>query len=262
MLCAAGVAAGGLFVLLCGPASAATAISGSVDAAVMATMGYGPAVTASDQHTDTAAGLPGALSTQAHTVAEYNGDTVVVDVANSAAWQDADHGQFAFSASWDFSFTQPSTGNETAQFGFHPLFTGDWTYVFTANRDGEIVFDYDLTSTGQTFGIGGWSVRWRRQGVPGTNGEFLTGNILIDDPDGFVQVQGSHAVELAQGETYTFWLENNGNVSNGSETRAAATNGTINWHISGVPEPTTWSLMIFGIGMAGAAIRSKVKLRA
>ncbi|MBJ7413049.1 MAG: PEP-CTERM sorting domain-containing protein [Phenylobacterium sp.] len=254
---AVGLAASGALLLYGGPVSAATAISGSVDAAVSASIGYGPFVTTADQNTDAAAGLPASLSAQAHTVAEYNVDTVVVDVSNAAVWQTANQGQFVFDASWALSLSQLSSENETAGFGFHPLHTGDWTYTFTAARNGEIVFDYDVVSTGQTLGIGGWGVSWRRQGVAGTNGHMLTQNNLVDDQ--FARVQGSHSVALLEGATYTFWLTNHGaiGIGGGVGARSAATSGTIGWHIAEVPEPTTWALMILGFGLAGAALRSR-----
>jgi PEP-CTERM motif len=259
-----GVAASAVVLLCSGSASAATAISGAVDAAARTSIGYGPFVTAADQRTDAAAGLPTTLSASARAAAQYGVDSAVAEVSNTAVWHSSNHGQLSFDASWDLTFSQLSTENETAQFGFHPLRTGDWTYTFAVAKAGEITFDYDIISTGQTLGIGGWRVNWRQQGVVGNNDGLLTDIILVDDADGFVRVQGSHSVALAKGATYTFWLSNGGNIGigGGVGSRSAATSGTIDWRIAAVPEPGAWALMILGFGLTGAAVRRRNALPA
>jgi hypothetical protein len=252
-------------LLLCaGPASAATAVSGSVDAAAGTSIGYGPFVTAADQHTTTAPGLPTSLSAHAKAVAQYGVDSAIAEVSNSAVWQSANQGHLTFDASWDLTLSQLSSQNETAHFGFHPLFTGDWTYTFTSAKAGEIIFDYDGVSSGQTFGIGGWAIRYRRQGQAGTKSAVLTDNILFDDPTGSVHVQNSQSIALTKGVTYIFWLDNNSNIGMGGGVgnRSAATSGTIDWRIAEVPEPTTWALMILGFGLTGAAVRRRHGLAA
>jgi hypothetical protein len=245
-----------------GPAGAVTAISGSVNAAVEGTIGVfsDPAVVdLTDQHTDSAAGLPTTLSASASVLAQRNGDSVSVRSTDTATWQSASRGNLVSSGSWDMSMLDLANQNETAGLGGHPFPLEDWNYSFTVANAGFITFDYDVTSTGQTFGVGGWAVRSRQAGVFGQTFSFLTNNIVVDDPAGFVEASGSLIIPLVAGGTYTFTLENESNVGVGSGifTRHSATSSDIEWRITDVPEPSTWAMLIVGFGGVGASLRRR-----
>lgn len=251
-----------VFCVLSGPASATTPIAGSVDAAADVTIGVDNRVEDVKNQTASWSGAPQDLAASVHVNVSRNGDVVDAVSSDTAKWVSADQGSLSFNDSWSLSLEDPSNLNETAGFNPHPYPLKDWTYTFTADQAGFITFDYNVYSEGDMLGIGGIGLRWRRVGaVP--QFAFLTSNILIDK-NGSDTESGSYSVALVAGATYSFFLEKESNIGMGGGvgSRSALTRGEIDWHITGVPEPTTWAFMILGFGLVGAAQRRARNLEA
>jgi hypothetical protein len=133
----------------------------------------------------------------------------------------------------------------------------DWMYTFTATGDGEFQMDYSVTASGDTEGLFGWSIGFI--GGPSSGGPDLTTLQFAGDPT----TSGIFTAAVTAGQTYTVFLDNNGNVSQSGEAAfAGQMNGDFDWQIDernggGVPEPAAWALMLVGFGGMGAALRRR-----
>jgi hypothetical protein len=126
----------------------------------------------------------------------------------------------------------------------------DWTYNFTATGNGTFSGNYRVTGMGDTFGL---------QPIYGSDDLAFGpygGNVL--DPTG----AGAFSIALVNGQTYNMRFNNFGNLTANSVNADASARAIIDWKIAynnvgGVPEPTSWAMLITGFGLVGATARRR-----
>lgn len=228
------------------PAGATTAISGSLNLASNATLGSNPVST--DTANPSWSGTPFGLNASVSSTVTSNRDSLNVSGAASAAWASADSGSVDFTNyGWTFTFPEAASGAAD-------LVTGrggdDWNYTFTASGDGVITLSYDETlASGNGLGLGGWAVDFTGSGsgAPVLN---------VDSPD----QNGVFTGALLSGHTYTISLDSNPSLASaGAPGTSGRMDGVFQWRITygAVPEPSTWAMMLLGVGLLGAAMRAR-----
>jgi hypothetical protein len=237
-------AAGALFVAA-SAAQATTPVSGTLNVVANSSIN---SVLTTDLHTSAWAAVPASLADSASATSINGADSVVTSGSASATWASADAGSISFSNyGWNFSVNDPTT-TETSSNLTQGRGGDDWTYTFTATQNGAISLAYNVTvASGNPFGLWGWSIDWS-----GTGGGLPVSNPF--DPT----ASGVFTRSILAGQTYTLGLNGNPNVgfSGPSGNYAGAMNGAFDWQITtSVPEPTAWTLMIVGFGLAGVALR-------
>lgn len=230
------------------PAYATTPISGTLNVVANSILA-GKTVT--DLHTGSWAVVPGPLSESATASATVGGDHVTTSGSGTAVWTSADSGNVQFSNyGWNFQVSDPANAPTSAD-----LIQGrggdDWAYTFTATQNGQISLAYDVSvASGDPFGLWGWAIDW--SGAGGGQPPCCA-----SDPT----ASGTFTRAVVAGQTYTIGLNGNPNVSfNGAPGPFSGfMNGQFDFTIigSGVPEPGAWTLMIAGLGLAGAALRRR-----
>lgn len=126
----------------------------------------------------------------------------------------------------------------------------DWSYTFVADADGTFSMSYDVTGSGNTFGFWGWRLDWSGSGAvpnlqnalnPAANGVFTDA--------------------IVAGQTYTFSLTNNANVSGAAAGLVGSMNGLFQFSITADPRnlPEPASLLLAGLALAslGASRRRR-----
>ena len=126
----------------------------------------------------------------------------------------------------------------------------DLSYTFIADGNGTFSLAYNVTATGNTFGLQGWDIGWT-----GLGGGLSLINVF--DPT----TSGTFTRSVLFGQTYTLSLMNNANISCQCAFAAGSMDGTFNFNIATtppvtVPEPGTLGLL--SAGLAGlAALRRR-----
>ena len=258
-------AAGGLLVasLAAGPASATIARSGSVDlqAAARATLEFNQApATVDPSHGDSWTGAPRFLTASAAAAQTGGTDTVTAHGQILANWASADAGSVSIEDyGWTVAANDPSITlvSPSVTAGFTGPF--DWSYQFTATRDGRFDLNLDLIGAGDDlFGLGAWDLNFA-DGAVATETELLRG--YFNAPTDEITASFSH--DLIAGHTYTVGLRNLDGFSTAGVTTnssvVAQEGGVMFWAITpaGVPEPSAWGLAVAGFGLAGAALRRR-----
>lgn len=155
-----------------------------------------------------------------------------------ATWESARAGTIEIDWGWDVA-SEGSDLETAVRTGLAPLVAGwpaNWSYSFTATRDGAFVANWTQEYFGESFGLN--PLRF--------NGLFLS-------PDG-----GTLVVPLVAGETYALVFHNLGNAfSPAGFDRFGETAVRLDWSILLVPEPATWAMMIAGFGLVGATLRRR-----
>jgi hypothetical protein len=225
-----------------GAAGATTPISGDLNMVANSTIG---SLTLTDNHNVSWAAVPTTLSgaVDANLTDPLNGDNLDTHGTAVADWASADAGSVTFrDYGWDFNV--PSGAISEAD-----LIQGrggnDWDYTFVASGNGKITMSYNVTGSGDTFGLWGWTI--------GFNGTGHGGPVINPfDPT----TSGTFTGKLVAGQTYTISLDGNPNIQS-SGTFDGSMLGLFNWQITAVPEPATWGLMIAGLGLMGGALRRR-----
>jgi len=260
------LAAGGGFIaasLAAGSASATIALSGGVNlqASALATDEFhqGPA-TVDPSHGDSWTGAPRDLTASASATQAGGTDTVSAHGTILANWASANAGSVSIQDyGWTVAANDPSITlvSPSVNAGFTGPF--DWSYQFTATRDGTFDLDIDLIGAGDDlFGLGAWDLNFA-DGAVATETELLRG--YFSAPTDEISASFSHA--LLAGHTYTVGLRNlDGFSTAGITTNSsvqAQEGGVVFWAITpdGAPEASTWALAVAGFGLAGAALRRR-----
>lgn len=227
------------------PAGATTPISGNLNLVANAILGGN---SNSDNAHPSWSGAPTTLTGSVSATTIVNRDSVNVSGSASAAWSGADSGSVEFqNYGWTFAdFTAPGAGaNLTNGRG-----GDDWSYTFTASGDGLITLSYDETlASGNPFGLQGWAVDFTGSG----SGAPVLNTISPEQSGVFTGM-------LLAGQTYSIGLNGNPNIGVAAQgDYAGRMDGVFNWKISygGVPEPSTWAMMLLGVGLLGAAMRMR-----
>lgn len=184
-------------------------------------------------------------STSFGTLNDGNGNSVSASHSVGAFWASADAGTIDIQWGWQSATSGVFTAMNTN------VTTADWTYNFTATGNGTFSGNYRVTGQGDTFGL---------QPIYGAN-DFPFGPYGgdVSNPTG----SGNFSIGLVNGQTYDMRFFNFGNLSSaGGVTADGSARAIIDWKIAydnvgGVPEPTSWAMLITGFGLVGAAARRR-----
>lgn len=243
-------------ILTTAPASAAVApVRGSIYQFVYASDDYltsgGDADSSYfyDNWTDTPATLAAARTAfAAGTDGTVSSVTTTANI--NAVWNSA------YTGSVDFTDVGWTTSNVTAGYSdlsavqTNPSEWADrsWTYTFTPDVDSVFVLDYNVfADAGNTsaFGIGSFRFScYQVDGCEGTENQTVltAGN------------NGQLSFEVQAGQQASFYLDVSGAISGGLGTRTTLVNGEFDWHITPVPEPQTWAMLIAGMALVSVRV--------
>jgi hypothetical protein len=225
------------------PAGATTPVSGSLNAVANSTINT---TTATDLQNFSFSTIPATLSTNVSATETNGNDFITTSGAATANWASPNAGTVTFTDyGWNFSVNDPTTTRSAAD-----LTQGrggdDWTYTFTATSNGTIVLDYNSSFAGGTdaFGLWGWAVDFNGSG---------SGAPVLNATD--PTQSGVFTGILIAGQTYTIGLNGNPNIStNGPLDISGYMDGSFSWTITGgVPEPSTWAMLMLGFAGLGFA---------
>ena len=228
------------------PALAVTATSGAVGAQASISVGAG---TDANTQQANAVGLPTALAAAATaTLPEGTASSSV-----RASWASATQGSVTMSYGWVGDSSQAgSTSLNTAS----PLNEG-WSYNFTTgNAPGSFNASWTLAITGSesSFGL---------QGVYGSGSSPFNVTPFNVAP---VSDSGNFSVALLANTAYNFTIFNFGNRSGGGSVFDSSALFNMDWNIDGgvggVPEPSSWAMLIAGFGLVGAGMRQRRRIAA
>jgi hypothetical protein len=154
----------------------------------------------------------------------------------SATWAaDGSSGTVSLGIGWNLTDADGANTN---------LSSADWSYTFTAEESGSFNLSYNVTASGYTFGLWGWSLADdldSGSGAPVTN---------AFDPT----TSGLFVGGITDGNTYTVSLSNNGNIysDGGGVSAVGSASGTFDWSItpSAVPDGGM-TLAMVGMGLTG-----------
>ena len=139
----------------------------------------------------------------------------------------------------------------------------DWGYEFTATASGDFVLDYDITMTGDTFGLQGFSLSgiYSPQYAALNNGNgYLDTNPSGPTADG-VDNSGEYVAPVTAGETYTLSFSEESNFSGGGTDGSGSVTADFRWSLPGasssVPDGAA-TLPLLGSACVGiAALRRR-----
>jgi len=191
------------------------------------------------------------FSVTASSLATYPPDqSILATAAGSATWTDASQGQVTFTnVGWT---SVNAIGSADLAGG-----TG-WKYSFTSNVTGYFVVDYTVTAQGTSsnnpplFGLNGFFIY-------GGLGQSSQGNVY--DTTG-LNTSGQVALAITPASSYWVQIQDSANIFGAPGTSDEHMNGTFNFGVQtepggnggqSVPEPSSWIMMMFGLGFAGYA---------
>lgn len=232
------------------PADAATPVSGALNLAANSRLDSSATPTSNDHQGWV--GAPTSLSAHVSSnTAEvtFGRNQVSVLGLASADWASADAGSVQLHDQWRIKLVDqqfaPAAADLTQNRG-----GDDWSYTFTADRNGAITLSYNVSGSGDLFGLWGWGVDWS-----GPGGGLPLPISRASDPT----ASGAFTRPLVAGQTYTIGLNGNPNIQFAGPPVdwTSQMDGAFSWSISAVPEPAIWALMIGGFGLVGLALRHR-----
>lgn len=247
----------GALLFAAAPASAATAVSGSVTQT--ATAGFADGHTQTLTQTDSWSG--GAfrdLTTHVQPSGSSNGGLASANAQIEAHWDSADSGTINFrDHTYQSSGLNPGTPDEIFRLDTTQD-APDWSYDFTTTADGTFTFGFDLHSVAtDATGLGGFDLVF---GFGPSSQEVIRLHDVNLTSDNF-DVSGQLSRQLLAGQTYHVALISNDRLTvvNPTVSRNSTLFADFTWSIAadGVPEPSTWALSILGFGLAGAVLRRR-----
>lgn len=169
-----------------------------------------------------------------------SGRWLTVDSQASAHWNSASSGTVTWRNMGWTTNTIVQTGSKLNSFVSNaPV----WEYTFRADGDGTFVLNYNVSSTGDPFGLLGLVIEWSGAG----GGLDLTNAY---NP----AANGTFTASLTAGTTYTIGLANSGNIFTAAFDRQHSDhmNADFDWNIQAVPEvdsmiPLSFALVVFAL---------------
>jgi hypothetical protein len=156
----------------------------------------------------------------------------------SASWAaDGNSGAVSLSIGWNLSGASSANTNVAT----------DWDYSFIATVTGNFEMSYDVTASGNAFGLQGWGIS--------DNFDSEVGGPVLNAID--PSTSGLFVGGVTAGESYNVSLANNGNVSSqGSISLTGSADGNFQWSIvpsSNVPDGGA-TLAMLGSALTGLAM--------
>jgi hypothetical protein len=189
---------------------------------------------------------PGSIASSSFgSLNDGNGNSVSASHYVQATWASADAGTIDVQWGWQSATSDVYTEINTN------VTIADWTYNFTATGNGTFSGNYRVTGMGDTFGL---QPIYGADDVP-----FGPYGGDVANPTG----SGAFSIALVNGQTYNMRFYNYGNISSGAGVTAdGSARALIDWKIAynnvgGVPEPTSWAMLITGFGLVGATARRR-----
>ncbi|RYG26505.1 PEP-CTERM sorting domain-containing protein [bacterium] len=217
-------------------AQAQTAISSTFDLSVFADADTADGIDATDSFSDS----------QGATLSSYSGTVTATDTLASGSgavtgtssatvsWTDAGHGSLLIrDHGWDMTHPDEAyVALDTTNTAL-PV----WSYQFMATSDGTFTLDYDVSATGDKFGLDGFVMKWS-----GPGGDGVVFNAV--DPT----ATGSFVRSLTNGVIYTVSINvGSGILVGGSNGRSGRMSADIDFKIESVPEPATLGVLALGL---------------
>lgn len=229
-------------ILFTTPALAAgvTAIGGTVQAGSFARIAD---IEDRDSSTQSLPGVPAPLIANAFSSATDG--TITVQAASSVAalWTSANAGSVLMAWGWA---TQNGVGDTPIEFSTRTPNNQNWVYNFST---GAAPVRFSARWTLDIMGDNSFGI----QGVYGAGGLPFDITPFTFDP---VDDTGAFTVTLAANTDHSVSIYNFGNL--GSRAFAnpnASAQFQMDWQITAIPEPATWTLLIAGFGLVGFAAR-------
>jgi hypothetical protein len=226
------------------PALAITATGGTVNSAASVSV---DTVTDSKALSDSAVGLPMVLASgRQASVNDANGEITAFS-SIGARWDSATKGDALLSWGWNAA---NASGNSSIGLSTQNAPNANWSYSFTTGANAATFnADWTLTTSGNTFGM---------QGIYSLDSSLpfnITPFILAPG-----NAAGSFSQALAANTAYTLTFTNFGNLTSASAANVGLVSFQFDWEIvesGGVPEPTSWAMLIAGFGLVGATARRR-----
>ena len=177
--------------------------------------------------------------------------SAAADASLGAQWLNPNSGTVNLDYDWALSGDTGTTFNSLVQFS--PLSGSDvWRYSFVADANELFTMAYGVTGSGDLSEIDGWDIY--------VNDVLALGLSDPLDPT----AAGTFNLALTPGQSYTIGLRNFAELTLQSPIandvdRVGSLQGRFRWSIvqAGVPEPSTWAMMILGLGLIGGAMRRR-----
>ncbi len=185
-------------------------------------------------------GAPTALSAATIATWDSGGDSLSSHGAVAAVWTSATAG-FVQMRNFGWNSSSNIAGGASVNGG-----GPNWSYTFTPSTNATYTMTYNITGSGNTFGL--WGFYNAVNGIPDYS------NIDPFNPNS----SGTYTAALTGGTTYNVALYNNANAGVGPGT-ISTLQGDFSWSITGatVPEPASWAMLIAGFGMVGGTLRTR-----
>lgn len=243
----------------------ATSISASVGFGVQGKLGLGPPFTPPDVGTvvdQQTWGVVGSPLSASATSADTDGVASLSAYGTAQATWAAHGNSGAFEL--DYGWSAHGFSSDPGQVGQLATDRGNlynWSYTFIADADGQFVMNYDVTGTGTTSGISGFSIITNEG--PAITNPFLARGIFNTSLSGFHDFTDvdQWVLNVLAGTEYTVTVSNASNLAGSFGPDDAAVVGRFSWTLPGstvgsVPE-TGSTFALLGVGLGGLVLATR-----